>query len=161
MTENELKRIIELFGNNVFQTAFCYMKSYADADDVREEAFIKLYLCDKSFDSDEHIKAWLLRVAVNLCKDRLRSFWYKKILPLETAMDIGTEEKQRDSFITYLFMLKSDYRIALYMHYYEGYTAKEIAKITGSKENTVLSHLSRGRKQLKDILLKEGYDESE
>ena len=56
---------------------------------------------------------------------------------------------------------KSDYRIALYMHYYEGYTAKEIAKITGSKENTVLSHLSRGRKQLKDILLKEGYDESE
>ena len=51
MTENELKRIIELFGNNVFQTAFCYMKSYADAEDIREEAFIKLYLSGKSFDS--------------------------------------------------------------------------------------------------------------
>lgn len=159
MTENELKRIIELFGNNVFQTAFCYMKSYADAEDIREEAFIKLYLSGKSFDTDEYIKAWLLRVTANLCKDRLRSFWYKKILPLETAADIGTEEKPQDEFISYLFMLKSDYRIALYMHYYEGYTAREIAKITGSKENTVLSHLSRGRKQLKDILLKEGYHE--
>ena len=161
MTENELKRIIELFGNNVFQTAFCYMKSYADAEDIREEAFIKLYLSGKSFDTDEYIKAWLLRVTANLCKDRLRSFWYKKILPLETAADIGTEEKPQDEFISYLFMLKPDYRIALYMHYYEGYTAREIAKITGGKENTVLSHLSRGRKQLKDILLKEGYDESE
>ena len=60
MTENELKRIIELFGNNVFQTAFCYMKSYADAEDIREEAFIKLYLSGKSFGSDEYIKAWIL-----------------------------------------------------------------------------------------------------
>lgn len=159
MTENELNRIIMLFGNNVFQTAFCYMKSYADAEDIREEAFIKLYLSGKSFEADEHIKAWLLRVTANLCKDRLRSFWYKRILPLESAMDMGAEEKPQDSFITYLFLLKPDYRIALYMHYYEGYTAKEIAEITGSKENTVLSRLSRGRKQLKDILLKEGYDE--
>ena len=161
MTENELDRIIALFGNNVFQTAFCYMKNYADAEDIREEAFIRLYLSGKSFETDEYIKAWLLRVTANLCKDRLRSFWYKKILPLESASDIGAEEKPQDSFITYLFRLKPDYRIALYMHYYEGYTAKEIAKITGSKENTVLSRLSRGRKQLKDILLKEGYDESE
>ncbi len=159
MTENELNRIIKLFGNNVFQTAFCYMKNYADAEDIREEAFIKLYLSGKSFDSDEHIKAWLLRVAANLCKDKLRSFWCKKILPLESAMDIKTEETPQDSFISYLFRLKPDCRIALYMHYYEGYTAKEIAKITGSRENTVLSRLSRGRKQLKDILLKEGYDE--
>ncbi len=159
MTENELKRIIQLFGKNVFQTAFCYMKNHADAEDIREEAFIKLYLSGKSFDSDEHIKAWLLKVTANLCKDKLRSFWCKKILPLESAMDIKTEETPQDSFITYLFRLKPDYRIALYMHYYEGYTAKEIARITGSKENTVLSRLSRGRKQLKDILFKEGYDE--
>ncbi len=161
MTENELNRIIELFGDNVFRTAFCYMKSYADAEDMREEAFIKLYLSGISFNSDEHIKAWLLRVTANLCKDKLRSFWHRKILPLESAMDIKTEEKSTDTVIEYLFRLKPDYRIVLYMHYYEGYTAKEIAKITGSKENTVLSRLARGRRQLKDILLKEGYNEPE
>ncbi len=159
MTENELNRIIQLFGKNVFQTAFCYMKSFADAEDIREDAFIKLYLCGKSFESDEHIKAWLLKVTANLCKNKLRSCWYRKSLPLEAALNIEAEEKPKDSFITYLFKLKPDCRIALYMHYYEGYTAKEIAKITGSKENTVLSRLSRGRKQLKDILLKEGYNE--
>lgn len=159
MTENELKRIITLFGKNVFQTAFCYMKSYADADDIQQEAFIKLYLSGKNFDSDEYIKAWLLRVTANLCKDRLRSLWYKKSVPLESADNIAADEKPEYEFISLLFRLKPDYRIALYMHYFEGYTAKEIAKITDSRENTVLSRLSRGRKQLKDILLKEGYNE--
>ena len=158
MTENELNRIIQLFGENVFRTAFCYMKSYADAEDIREEAFIRLFFSDKVFCSDQHIKAWLLRVTANLCKNKLSSFWHRKSLPLETAAELPAEERA-DDFITYLFRLKPQYRIALYMHYYEGYTAKEIAEITGSKENTVLSRLSRGRKQLKDMLLKEGYNE--
>ena len=159
MTENELKRIIGLFGENVFRTAFCYMKNHADAEDIHQEAFIRLYTSGKDFHSDEHIKAWLLKVTANLCKNKLCSCWYRMSLPLESAMHIESQEKPPDDFIAYLFQLKPHYRIALYMHYYEGYTAKEIAKITGSRENTVLSHLSRGRKQLKDILLKEGYDE--
>ncbi len=161
MTENELNRIIELFGKSVFQTAFCYMKSYADAEDIRQEAFIKLYTSGKSFTSDEHIKAWLLRVTTNLCKNSLKSFRRRMTVPLEQAAELPTNDKHAGDFINLLFRLKPDYRIALYMHYYEGYSVKEIAEITGSKENTVLSRLSRGRKQLKDILLKEGYNESE
>lgn len=159
MTENELNRIIQLFGDNVFQTAFCYMKSYADAEDIRQEAFIKLYISEKIFESDEHIKAWLLRVTVNLCKNKLNSAWYRLYLPIEAATDKGYEEKAPDEFIKLLFRLKPRYRITLYMYYYEDYSVKEISKITGLKENTVLSQLSRGRKQLKDILLKEGYNE--
>ncbi len=159
MTENELNRIIKLFSKNVFQTAFCYMKSYADADDIQQETFIKLYTCGKDFEDDEHIKAWLLRVTANLCKNKLRSYWYRKILPLEAAVNTPAESIEKDDFTAFLFRLKPKYRIALYMHYYEGYSAKEIAAITDSKENTVLSQLSRGRKQLKDILLKEGYHE--
>ena len=159
MTENELNRIIRLFGKNVFQTAFCYMKSYADADDIQQETFIKLYTSGKSFQSDEHIKAWLLHITANLCKNKLKSYWYRMSLPLETASNIGTENEYKDDFIEILFRLKPRYRIPLYMHYYEGYSVKEIAAITGDKENTVLSRLSRGRKQLKDLLLKEGYNE--
>ncbi len=159
MTGNELNRIIHLFGNNVFQTAFCYMKSYADAEDIRQEAFIKLYISEKVFKSDEHIKAWLLRVTVNLCKNKLNSAWYRLYLPIEAAADKGYEEKEPDQFIKLLFRLKPRYRITLYMYYYEDYSVKEISKITGLKENTVLSQLSRGRKQLKDILLKEDYNE--
>ncbi len=159
MTENELKRIIGLFGRNVFNTAYCYMKSYADAEDIRQEAFIKLYICKKNFESDEHIKAWLLRVTVNLCKNALKSYWYRMAMPLDKASDIEADKAREDSFVSYLFRLKPKYRIALYMHYYEGFSVKEIASAVGDKESTILSRLSRGRKQLKDILLKEGYNE--
>lgn len=159
MTENELNRIIRLFGENVFRTAFCYMKSYADADDIQQEVFIKLYTCGKEFEGDEHIKAWLIRVTINICKNKLRSCWHGRILPLEAAADIPAEEAETDEFTEYLFRLKPKYRIALYMYYYEGYSVKEIAAVTGKKENTVLSQLSRGRRQLKDMLLKEGYNE--
>lgn len=161
MTENELNRIILLYGKNVFRTAFCYLKSYADADDIQQEVFIKLYTCGKEFESDEHIKAWLLCVTANMCRNKLRSWQFRRILPLEAAADIAAKDTQNDSFTEYLFRLKPKYRIALYMHYYEGYSVKEIAAVTKSKENTVLSRLSRGRKLLKDILLKEGYYESE
>ncbi len=159
MTENELKRVIGLFGRNVFNTAYCYMKSYADAEDIRQETFIKLYTCGKSFESDEHIKAWLLRVTVNLCKNTLKSYRYRMVVPLDKAYDIEAEKACDDDFVSYLFRLKPKYRIALYMHYYEGFSVKEIASATGDKESTILSRLSRGRKQLKDILLKEGYNE--
>lgn len=159
MTENELKRVIGLFGRNVFNTAYCYMKSYADAEDIRQEAFIKLYTCKKSFESDEHIKAWLLRVTANLCKNMLKSYWYRMTVPLDKANDVEAEKQGEDGFVSYLFRLKPKYRIALYMHYYEGFTVKEIAMILSEKEPTVLSRLSRGRKQLKDILSEEDYNE--
>lgn len=159
MTENELTRIIGLYGKNVFKTAFCYMKNYADADDIQQEVFIKLFLCEKSFESDEHIKAWLLRVTANLCKNKLKSAWYRLSLPLETAADIKAENLFKDDFLSFLFKLKPCYRITLYMYYYEGYSIKEIAGITGEKENTVISRLSRGRKKLKEILIKENYNE--
>lgn len=158
MTEIELTRIIKLFGRNVFQTAYCYMKNYADADDIQQETFIKLYTYGKTFESDEHIKAWLLRVTINLCKNRLNSAWYRLSAPIEAAESMPAKTES-ESIIPYLFRLKPKYRVALYMHYYEGYSAKDIARIYDSKETTVLSWLARGRKQLRDILIKEGYDE--
>lgn len=159
MTENELERVIGLFAKKVFQTAYCYMKSYADADDIQQEVFIKLFTYEKTFESDEHIKAWLLRVTANLCKNRLKSCWYRNTVPLESAAEIGIGQPKEDEFLEYLFRLKPKYRISLYMYYYEGYSVKELADITGDKEPTIISRLSRGRRQLKEILLKEGYNE--
>ena len=159
MTENELTRIIGLYGKNVFKAAFCYMKNYADEDDIQQETFIKLFLSEKNFENDEHIKAWLLRVTTNLCKNKLKSAWYKLSLPLEAAVDIKTENEPEDDFLSYLFSLKPKYRITLYMYYYEGYSIKEISEITSEKENTIISRLSRGRSKLKEILIKENYNE--
>ena len=125
----------------------------------QQEAFIKLFLSEKSFENDEHIKAWLLRVTTNLCKNKLKSAWYKLSLPLEAAVDIKTENEPEDDFLSYLFSLKPKYRITLYMYYYEGYSIKEISEITSEKENTIISRLSRGRSKLKEILIKENYNE--
>jgi len=79
-------------------------------------------------------------------------------VPLDNAADIPAEKKEDDELLPIIMKMKTDNRIALYMHYYEGYSVKEIAGILGTNESAVTSKLYRGRKQLEKLLRKEGYD---
>lgn len=164
MTENELERYVRKYYKSVCTAAFCYLKNTSDADDVAQEVFLKLYTSGNSFESEEHIKAWLLRCAVNKSADLLRSHWYRYSLPLESAMN----KEYRDSYsedddmlLKMLGKLKPKIRIALYMHYYEGYSVEELAKILGISASSVRSRLMRGRKQLRELLTDEGRTENE
>ena len=110
-------------------------------------------LHDEAFFDDEHEKAWLLRVSINACKDYLKSFFRRNVVSLETVyeMEAVVPEDHRE-VLEAVLSLPDKYKDVIYLHYYDGYSAAEIGKILGKRENTVYSLLSRGRKLLKEKL---------
>lgn len=158
MNEQEFTRLVELYSRLVFQVAFCHVKNHADADDIMQDVFLALYTYEKGFRDAEHIKAWLIRVTVNRCKNLLRSKSYRLSVPLEAAENVAAEQSRTDDLLPEIMQLKQKYRLVLYMYYYEGYSVKEIADILNEKTTAITTRLSRGRKQLKELLTREGYD---
>lgn len=156
MTDSELERYIKLYRANVIGAALCYVKNTSDAEDIAQDVFFRLYTYTGTFESDEHTKAWLLRCTINLSKSLLRSHWYRFSLPLEAAGEKAHFDiAESDGLLRVMSRITKRNRIALYMYYYEGYSTSEIAEITGTNVDTVSARLSRGRKQLKSLLIKE------
>ena len=142
--------IITKHENKLFRTALAILGNRADAEDVVQDAFIKLFEKQYNFESPEHEAAWLIRVTVNLCKNRLRSYWWKRTVPL-----LDTYPAQNDDQLEMMqtvLALPSKYRGVIHLFYYEGYSTKEIAEITEQKESTVRQQLTRARRMLKDVL---------
>lgn len=151
--EIEATRAIEVYGDTIRRICFVHLKNYADVEDVFQEVFLKYILYTGEFESDVHEKAWLIRVAINACKDLLKSFFRKKVHSIEDV-DIAPFYLQEDEkeLLDHVLRLPPKYKDVIYLFYYEGYTAVEIAKILGKKENTIYSWLSRARAQLKNEL---------
>lgn len=159
MSEAEFERLIGLYSGTVYRTAYCRTGSAADAEDIMQEAFLRLYTSELAFENDEHIKAWLIKTAANLGKNLMKSGWYRLSEPItaKTEERPAKETKSREEGILPLILkLKPKNRLALYMHYYEGYSVREIAAVLGEKESAVTSRLLRARKQLKALIIKEG-----
>jgi len=155
MTEQELTRLVGKYRANVYRLALCYTKNHADAEDVTQEAFLKLYLSGTDFLIDEEAKAWLFRVAANRCKDLLKSHWYKFSEPLTDDLRAPELDEESGELLALMSKLPEKTRTVLYMYYYEEYSVKEIAGILGEKETVVTSQLWRGRKRMKSMLTEE------
>ncbi len=160
MDEQELTRLVEKFSGTVYRAAYCCLRNSADADDITQDAFLALYTSSAEFTGDEHIKAWLIRVAINRCRNLLRSLRYRTTVPLDEAGELPAEPQRHDSLLPVIMGMKPKYRVVLYMFYYEDMPVKQIAEILGEKPTAVTTRLSRARQQLKRILVKEGYDEN-
>lgn len=160
MNRTELENYVRRYRRSVYGAALCCVKNPADAEDISQEVFLKLYTCDIRFESDEHIKAWLIRCALNLGKSLLRSSWHRNSVPLGEAAEEYCCDRYSDGdgMLRVMQKLPKNNRIALYMHYYEGYTPDEIADILAVSPNTVYSRLHRGRAQLKRLLTAERND---
>lgn len=159
-SEAEVVRAVERYADMVQRICFYYLKNDADTEDVFQNVFLKYMLHEKPFSDEEHEKAWLLRVAINACKDYLKSFFRRNTVSLDAVNEMAAviPEDHRDVMGAVL-SLPAKYKDPVYLHYYEGYSAAEIGKILGKKENTVYSLLSRGRKLLKEKLGGEGIGE--
>ena len=158
MTGEELEKYIAIYHRSVWSVALSYVKNPSDADDIAQDVFFKLYTYNKSFDSDEHLKAWLIRCTVNRSKNILRSYWHRFSEPLEKADSIEyNDAKERDAAISSaLFMkLSKSNRVVVYLHYYEGYSIAEISHLLGISETAVSTRLMRGRNRLKQLLTDE------
>lgn len=157
MDEKGLNLYIEKYHGTVYRLAYSYLKNSHDAEEIVQEVFLKLYMSDGCFERDDNVKAWLIRVSINLCKDRVKSFWFKYRSELD--MDISTESEEENSLLEIINRLKPEYRAIILLFYYEDYSVKEIAKMLGISPTAVTTRLSRARKKLKNLLLKEDYDE--
>ena len=143
----------------VFRIAFSELKSHADADDIVQDVFLKLLLYQPAFESTEHEKAWLIRVTINQCKDVLKSFFRRNAVSLDGLLPVAVKQEPQDTqTLEAVLSLPQKYRNVIYLHYYEGYAATEIADIMHKPVNTVYTMLARARKLLKEKL---GGDEVE
>jgi len=152
LTEEQFTKYARQYMDTVFRVAFNYMKSRTDADDITQIALIKLYHANKEFESDAHIKHWLIRVTINECKKALLSPW-RKAEPIEDYADTLSFASPEHSELFYAVMdLPSKYRVAVFLYYYEEYSTEEISQLLRIPKATVRTHLKRGREQLKTIL---------
>lgn len=142
------------YTDTVYKVAYHNTSNTADAEDITQEAFVKLLESGKVFRDSEHIKAWLIRVTINLCCDRYKKFAREEL----TDNILPITKSENTDVLDAVKTLPENYRNTIYLHYYEGYTAKEIGKILDAKESTVLSWLSRGREALRKEL-KGGFDD--
>lgn len=144
-------KAVDAYTASVYRHAFFYLHNHHDAEDICQETFLKLYTEKSAFSDEEHIKAWLLRVCSNLCKNLLRRKKHTDTLPLEEALAVSGESGW-DETLALVFSLPPVYSAALYLYYYEGYRTAEIASLLGEKDATVRSHLKRGRELLKKLI---------
>lgn len=133
-------------------TGVCVMRlqNYADAEDCFQNTFSKLYFKSPDFDSEEHLKAWLIRVAIHECADYMRK--NRRVTPAALRSEPSCDfDFDRSDMSWALFQTPSKYRDVLYLYYCEQYKVREIAIILQKNENTVKSLLKRGRELLKSI----------
>lgn len=144
-----LEKDIEAYSDTILRIAVQNTKNYHDAEDVVQEVFIRLMKNYDGFESSEHKKAWLIRVAINLCRDINRSRRFNGLEPLESYPCFYGDELKSCEIIEMIRDLPENRRNAVYLFYFEGYSINEIAEITGRNAKSVGSDLHRARKQLK------------
>ena len=155
-SEMEVNHAIEEYADMIRRVCFYHLKNRADCEDIFQEVFLKYMLYDGQFCDKGHERAWLLRVAINACKDYLKSFFRRNAVSLELINEMQAQiPEEHKEVLEAVLSLPPKYKDAIYLHYYEGYSASEIGNILNKKENTVYSLLSRGRNLLKDFLTDE------
>ncbi len=147
----EFKRYItEKYFNTVYRLALSQTQDSQRADDVLQEVFLRYIKTNKVFESEEHIKAWLIRVTLNCSKSSFTNSWNKKTVAL--TEDIVFEMPEEEEIYTVVAKLPQKYRTVIHLFYYEDLSVKEISGYLKIKESTVKSQLHRAREMLKQML---------
>ena len=164
MTDEEFSRAARTYGDTLYRVAYHALQNRADAEDVMQTVLLRLYEHRREFESEDHLKHWLLRVAVNESRKVLRSFWRRNTVPLEEGWDRPAErDSRRDEVFQAVMALEPKYRLTIYLYYYEGCSVKEAAAVLRAKESTVQTWLQRARARLRKTLTEpeDGAEEEE
>ena len=153
---------MDAWGDTVLRVALAQTGSPSDADDVFQDVFMRLLENSTTFKSDEHLKAWLLRVTINRCHDLARSVWNRRTEGFERQhADIAAPEAFRADIWEVVSELSPDLRAVVHLFYVEGYSTEEIAAIVECQPSTVRTRLHRARQQLRAPLQNENDDARE
>jgi len=154
-TEEEFNEKYERYSNMIFKICILNLKNIADAEDVTQEVFLKLMSqTNKEFVDADHEKCWIIRVTINLCKDKLKSFWNKNRNNIEDYQDLYSENLFEVDYhdleiLQKIIKLPLKYKKVIHLYYYEGYSVKEISEILNCGESTIKMRMKRGREILK------------
>ncbi len=156
------EKICDIYSRNidtVYRICFIFMKSHTqDLEDAIQTTFLNMLSSGKTFESKDHEKAWLIVTASNVCKNMLAQGWRRKVKlqeMLSPDQTIIEPQFEIDETLNNVMALPDRYKTAVYLHYYNGYTGVEIAKLLGKSESTVWGYLHKGRKLLKSLCQEE------
>lgn len=158
MNETKMEQLIHDYGNNLLRLCTLYLKDRYLAEDALQEVYIRVWKKYSLFEGQSQEKTWMTRIAINVCKNYMRSPWHIKTEIQEISELIGkevNEYQQIDNKIDLMkgiLKLKEKYRVMILLYYYQELSVKEIAFVLKRKESTVLTHLKRAREQLKKYL---------
>lgn len=152
MTDQQFVPLAQRYMDTIFRIAYSYLRSQTDADDVTQDVLIQLYKTDTAFESDDHLKHWLIRVTVNRCKNIFRSPWRKVEDIADYENSLTFEAPEHRELFDAVMALDKRYRLPVLLYYYEGYSQKEIAGLLSLPEETVRTRLFRARGKLKATL---------
>ena len=153
-----IDEVVNKYADMVYRIAVTQMKNTHDAQDIFQEVFLRLVKHMDTIESEEHLKAWLIRVTLNCSKTNLTSAWRRHTQSIEEQTEeIAFETEEQSDLYEHLQKLPKKYRTVLYLFYYEELSIKEICQVTGQKEPTEKSQLSRARTMLRTELEREGF----
>ena len=150
-SQKDIINLIEKYSNMVYRIAVVRVKTKEEAEDIYQEVFLKLSDKMPKFKSEAHEKAWLIRVTINISNNYLKSAWKRKVVGLDENVQ-AEESNDISNVYSEVSKLPEDYKIVIYLYYYEGYKVSEISNILEKKENTVKTWLSRARELLRQKL---------
>lgn len=158
LTNMEMQRLIDSYGNDLLRLCTLYLKDRHLAEDALQETYIKVWQKYSTYKFEANEKTWITRIAINVCKNYLRTTWFKRtqttdIMEVFNGSSMGYKQLEESIDIMQAIQgLKEKYRTVLLLYYYEEFSVKEIADILNIKQSTVLSLLRRGRNQIKENL---------
>lgn len=155
-----VQTLAEQYQNNLYAAAFHICRDAEEAEDIVWDTFFQYHTSKKEFEDEQHIRAWLLRVAINKAKNANKKFWRIHRVPLEEYMEtLVFETPQSERLFETVMRLPEPYRIVIHLFYFEDYAVRDIARILRISESNVKTRLSRGRKRLKEVLKEEWEDD--
>lgn len=156
MSDELLSKLIAEYGDSILRMCYLYLKDYHLAEDVVQETFIQVYSHYDSFRRQCSVKTWIIQIAINLCKNQMRTKWFSlrrtDEFPVLSCTENYDSMLEHERLITEIGRLKPDYREVILLFYYQELTVKEIASLLGKKESTVKQRLKRARAHLKQVL---------
>lgn len=152
-SEQEVNRAVEQYSDMVRRLCMIYLKNHADTEDIFQTVFLKYVLSSVPFENQEHEKAWFIRVTINACKDFIKQFFRRRMVPLDEIMEQpALLPPDNRHVLEAVLSLPAKYKEVVYLHYYEDYTAPQISRILGKNVNTIYTLLTRSRQMLKEKL---------
>lgn len=151
INQADAERLVHTYSDLILRLSYTWLKSTYDAEDICQTVFLKILTGAYSFDSPAHEKAWVIRTAINACKDELKAF-RRRSVGLESITEAAAPQIPEDEVLDVVMRLPQKYREVIYLYYYEGYSIRETASFLNRSESAVTAQLDRGRKKLRGLL---------